>query len=152
MKKEPSLWCEPCGRYPSLETKVELTRTFEGHTFKAKLGAQRCPKCRKKFLKPDAEESFDRRMALRLVLCWPPRPAALRFIRQVIGMPAKELAELLGVTGETVSRWEHGRLSPGRQTLAVLAALVDIPRDSRVRKTLESLKHPRPLARLTLLD
>jgi putative zinc finger/helix-turn-helix YgiT family protein len=146
------LWCKACDRYPSGETTIEVTRTFEGHVFKANLDAQRCLKCRKKFLKPGADKDFDRRMALRLTQCWPPRPTALRLIREVIGLPAKELAALLGITPETVSRWEHGRLTPGRQTLAVLAELVESPKRSQARRTLDALRYPRPLPPLILLD
>ena len=37
----------------------------------------------------------------------------VRFIRRVIGMPAKEFAEALGMDPATLSRWENGRQTVG---------------------------------------
>jgi DNA-binding transcriptional regulator YiaG len=146
------LWCQRCNRYPEGVTTMDVSRTFDGHVFKAKLGARRCLKCHQKFLMQDADADFDRRIALRLALSWPPSPATLSLMRKVIGLSAKDLAALLGITRETVSRWEHGRLTPGRQTIALLAELADSGPNGRARKTLETLKNPRPLAAVILIN
>jgi DNA-binding transcriptional regulator YiaG len=146
------LWCQRCDRYPEGSTTMEASRTFDGHVFKAKLGARRCLKCHQKFLEQDAGEDFDRRIALRLALSWPPSPAAMKLMRTVIGLSTKDLAALLGITRETVSRWEHGRLTPGRQTIALLAQLVDSRGNCCAQRTLETLKNPRPLAAVILVE
>jgi len=131
---------------------MEASRTFDGHVFKAKLGARRCLKCHQKFLEQDAGEDFERRIALRLALSWPPTPALMKLMRNVLGLSVKDLAALLGITRETVSRWEHGRLTPGRQTIALLAQLIEGRGKCRARQTLETLQKPRPLAAIILLE
>jgi putative zinc finger/helix-turn-helix YgiT family protein len=146
------LWCPRCDRYPESTTTMDVSRTFDGHLFKAKVWAQRCLKCRRKFPDQDAAEDFERRIAFRLALSWPPSPAALKLMRKVIGLSAKDLAALLDIAPETISRWEHGRLTPGKQTIALLAQLAEKGTGSRARRTLETLKKPRPLAAVILVD
>jgi putative zinc finger/helix-turn-helix YgiT family protein len=146
------LWCQRCDRYPEGSTTMEVSRTFDGHLFKAKVRARRCLKCREKFPAPDSDQDLDRRIALRLALSWPPSPAAMGLMRKVIGLSARDLAALLGVAPETVSRWEHGRLTPGRQTVALLAQLAHSQGNCLASQTLETLKKPYPLAEVIFLD
>jgi DNA-binding transcriptional regulator YiaG len=44
----------------------------------------------------------------------------IRFLRKVLGWPAKKLAERLDVREETVSRWESGKLTMGPSTEKLL--------------------------------
>ena len=46
---------------------------------------------------------------------------AIRYLRQQLGMTQEELAQALGITVGTVSRWEKGRFRPSRlaRTLVV---------------------------------
>lgn len=50
---------------------------------------------------------------------------ALRHMRKALGLRAAELAELLGVTPETVSHWETGKVQPSRAAFVAVAALVE---------------------------
>lgn len=50
----------------------------------------------------------------------------IRFLRRTLGWPAKQLARVLGVRDETVSRWETGREAiavPSEKLLRVLVGL-----------------------------
>jgi len=49
---------------------------------------------------------------------------AFRFMRKAAGLRAKELAELLDVTPETISRWEKEHRQPDRKAMMVLGDLV----------------------------
>ncbi len=49
---------------------------------------------------------------------------ALRWLRKTLGMKAIELAGVLGVTPETVSRWENDRLELDPVVWVVLGAIV----------------------------
>ncbi len=48
----------------------------------------------------------------------------VRWLRKMIGLEARELAEVLGVTAETVSRWENDRLEIDAVAWVVLGAIV----------------------------
>ncbi len=49
---------------------------------------------------------------------------AFRFMRKSLGMPAVDLAGLLGVTPETLSHWETGKHELPRHAAALLATIV----------------------------
>jgi putative transcriptional regulator len=44
----------------------------------------------------------------------------IRFMRQQLGMTQEELAQALGITVGTVSRWEKGRFRPSRLARALI--------------------------------
>ncbi len=56
---------------------------------------------------------------------------ALRHMRSTLLLRAADLAHLLGVTPETISHWETGRLPPARAAFVVVAAMVDDVRAGR---------------------
>lgn len=45
----------------------------------------------------------------------------IRYLRQQLGMTQEELAQALGITVGTVSRWEKGRFRPSRLARALIA-------------------------------
>ena len=48
-----------------------------------------------------------------------------KHLRKTLGLKATNLADLLGVTSETISRWENGHNEPDRAVWATLEQLVD---------------------------
>ena len=48
-----------------------------------------------------------------------------KYLRKALGLKATELADLLGVTAETISRWENGHNEADRAVWATLDLLVD---------------------------
>ncbi len=46
--------------------------------------------------------------------------AVFKYLRKAVGLKATELADLLGVTAETVSRWENGHNEADRAVWAAL--------------------------------
>ena len=73
----------------------------------------------------------------------------MRFMRKAAGLRALELAELLGVTPETVSRWETGKQPLEHRAMAILGSIV-VERYEGRNSTLENLKalrNPRKLGR-----
>lgn len=44
----------------------------------------------------------------------------VRYLRQQLGMTQEELAQALGITVGTVSRWEKGRFRPSRLARALI--------------------------------
>lgn len=71
---------------------------------------------------------------------------AFRFMGKALGMRAVDLAELLGVAAETVSRWETGKLAMDRCTFAAVAAMVSdrIEGHERTADSLRAAREPHP--------
>lgn len=64
---------------------------------------------------------------------------AIRYLRQQLGMTQEELAQALGITVGTVSRWEKGRFRPSRLARALI---LDFARAHNVTVNLKaSVKH-----------
>lgn len=51
--------------------------------------------------------------------------AVFKYLRKALGLEATELADLLGVTPETISRWENGHDEADRALWATLDLLLD---------------------------
>ncbi len=59
--------------------------------------------------------------------------ALLSWTRRSLGLLATDLAALLGITAETVSRWENDRVEPEPAVWNVIADLVDDRLEGRTR-------------------
>lgn len=63
----------------------------------------------------------------------------IRYLRQQLGMTQEELAQALGITVGTVSRWEKGRFRPSRLARALI---LDFARAHNVTVNLKtSVRH-----------
>ncbi len=78
-------------------------------------------------------------------------PNTFRFMRKAVGLGAGELAELLDVTRETVSRWENGKQPLERRALAIVGGLVldRIDGKTQTADRLRALRQPPKLAKTT---
>ena len=74
---------------------------------------------------PEGVVFLDRIRALALPMTRPVSPGYLARLREALGMTQRELAERLGVTILTVSRWERGTRRPGDANLEALRMLAD---------------------------
>ena len=82
-----------------------------------------------------AEEAVTRELVARGI-----RDSAIfKHLRKAVGLKASELADLLGVTAETVSRWENGHNEADRAVWATLDQLVE-DHYARRSTTLDRLK------------
>lgn len=81
----------------------------------------------------------------------PPRSSALGTLRRLVGMTEEELAEALGVTPETISRWERGKSLVTDEKLARAVEKLSLPRSDlelavataeRLGRTGEVAAHP----------
>jgi putative zinc finger/helix-turn-helix YgiT family protein len=145
--------CYECKSKKLVATKVELSRTIAGRTFKAKVKATRCAECGERTYAGDDLGAFDLAVAGELARHGQVSAEAFSFTRRALGMRALELAELLDVTNETISRWEHGKQSLDRRAVALLASIVLDRLEGRTT-TLDRLKallKPERLPRLVHL-
>jgi len=68
---------------------------------------------------------------------------AFKFVRKALGLRAADLGDLLGVSAETVSRWENSHRAAERSVWNTLADLVS-DKLHGTRTTLDRLTAPRP--------
>jgi len=80
------------------------------------------------FLEGDEVQRQEREIATGLVARGVRTAAEFRFVRKMAGFRANEIAELLGVRPETVSRWERGEAEIPRSATFALGELFDRPR------------------------
>lgn len=135
--------CAVC-RGPLEPALVEDTIKVDGHTFAAQLPAQRCTKCSETYLTADAVGQFELAVALRLADAGAGSGDGFRFMRKALGLKSVELAGLLDVAAETMSRWESGKLTVPRSSAALLTAMVHDTVDGKTttRDQLSRLQKP----------
>lgn len=145
-----------CGRCDGLlvSRKVDVSRDVGDHVFIAALPARHCRSCGETSYEAAILQRFDLHVANRLAEAGVGSGAAFRFMRKALGLRAVDLAELLDVSAETLSRWETEKRALDRGALAVLAACV---RDALAGRTstldtLRALRTPRALEKRVQLD
>ena len=122
--------CGSCGE-PTVKRvhleRYETTRSHDGREYPLsvpELDAYQCDSCMEVTLDDDGEERVTVALydAAKLL-----RPAQIRSERERLGYMAKELAELLGVSPSTLSRWENGNQIQQRQTDRSMRQLFAVP-------------------------
>jgi YgiT-type zinc finger domain-containing protein len=134
--------------------KVDATREVAGHVFIASLPARQCKACGEISYEGAVLQRFDLHVATRLAESGVSSGAVFRFLRKALGLRAVDLAELLDVSAETLSRWETDKRAVDRGGLAVLASCVRDALAGRTETldTLRALRTPRTLEKRVQLD
>ena len=98
----------------------------DGIEFRGAVEGDGCPACDEALVGHDELRRFDLLVADVLAQQAERRPERVRFMRRALGLKGVELARLLDVTPETVSRWEHGAADREMDTrsFALLGAMV----------------------------
>lgn len=138
--------CVQCGHVGLEDGQADDQIVIGERTFTASLPAQICPECGESYTGLEALGQLELAVAAALARDGTRSPEAFRFMRKALGLPAVELAELLDVTPETISRWEHGKLRVERRALALIGALVLEREEGRstILDHLRALKDPPP--------
>lgn len=117
------------------------------HQFTAKIQSMKCSQCGMlAFCGPDLEK-FELAVAIKLANAGEMNGEIARFLRKALGLKAKELAILLNVVPETVSRWENNKIVIDHASAALLCTMVFDMAEGRETavKALKSLLEPQPL-------
>lgn len=111
----------------------EERRTVSGQTFATMLRGRKCTACEFKAFDGASLEGFERAIAQHIAEHGPVSGEAFKWMRKAgLAMRAVDLAALLGVAPETLSRWETGEREVPRAEWAAVAALVlEQPREKR---------------------
>lgn len=116
--------CAICGENTLKAGVVEETVQVGALRFTASVPGKVCSSCGEAILSGETVRALERQVAGALSHSGAGTPEAFRYMRKVIGLRALEVAELFGVTPETVSRWENGERSPEPRAVKLLGALV----------------------------
>ncbi len=115
--------CPVCGQGELKTGVVELERVVAGKSFTAKAQALVCGECAENFVSDEALEAFELAIASKLA-SGPADGPGFKFMRRVLGLRGADLAQLLQVSLETISRWETGKRAVDHRGFALLGLLV----------------------------
>ncbi len=116
--------CPTCGSARWKQGTTPHAEVVDGRKFKADLPAKICGKCGEAIVALTELDRFEVEVALALAHAGAHSGPAIRTMRKAIGLSATALAELLDVSLETISRWEHGSRAAPRPAVATLGAMV----------------------------
>lgn len=116
--------CPHCQSTELRDEAIECERAVGESAFSSLIPAQTCASCGHSYPEGPALLRFNRAVARALVTSGVVSPEAFRFLRKTAGLKAAELADYLGVTAETVSRWETGKQGISRSNMLALGSLV----------------------------
>lgn len=113
-------------------------------TYYTSVPMKECPGCREGYVDGPALKACELAVAAEVASRGPVSGTSFRFMRKVLGIRGNEMAELLGVRPETISRWEQGRGEVDRSAWTVLSSMVLEERDGSraLRERLETLRRP----------
>jgi putative zinc finger/helix-turn-helix YgiT family protein len=90
-----------------------------------------CPACEGLLFDASELERVDRVAAAAVVRRGVQTSKEFRFVRKTAGLRAVDVADLLGVRPETVSRWERGEVEIPRAIAFVLGELFEHPKAAK---------------------
>lgn len=136
--------CAECKHEGLHDTKQTRTRTVAGHTFQVDLDAQTCPACGTSFYSAKTVRQYETVIAVWLARHGVHDGEAIRLMRSVLKLKGVELAALLDVAPETLSRWEKEHREPDRKATALVASMVldRMEGNDRTLQRLRSLQNP----------
>jgi putative zinc finger/helix-turn-helix YgiT family protein len=117
--------CAICSQGTLKKASVEISREVDGHRFVTRIPGRVCGACGEEFYDGDNVRLFELMISHILAHSGVSSGTAFKFMRKAIGMRAADLARLLAVTPETISRWETGKHPIERAILVLLGLLVD---------------------------
>jgi len=146
--------CHTCGHVRLHDGEAELTRVVCGRTFVGRVPAQVCPQCGEWVVTDSRVGQFEAAVARALVASGIDQGEAVRWLRTTAGLRGVDLAEMLGVVPETVSRWETGRTTIDRATLHPLGRLAIEAGEgcSDTAAALRAMGTPRKLPEIVRVD
>lgn len=114
--------CTVCKKGTLHPAEIPLEREVAGHRFTTTVRGSKCDACGEGQYRGVDLGRFEREIARALTTA-APTGETIKYVRKALGYTGRELGELLGVTVETVSRWEREAHPIDRQAWALLGLL-----------------------------
>jgi putative zinc finger/helix-turn-helix YgiT family protein len=141
-RPEPRAHCPLCKSRKIKRGTFTDSQTIAGVRFTAEVPADVCGACGESFVwindVGDFETAVARQLALRSVCVG----EAFKYMRKTLSLRAVDLAELFGVTPETISHWENGKPDALAFTLLGSMVLEYIEGQESIRERLRALRNP----------
>lgn len=102
----------------------ELLQKVGGRKFTGVVPCRRCATCGERYVDAAHALAFEADVVTYLALHGLASGETLRLMRKSLGLTAQQLAELLRVAPETISRWEHGKRNVDLSAWAMVASLL----------------------------
>ena len=138
-----------CHKCSSEMNRAKLSHVIEvgADRFEVEVLGWECPEDGETLVEGDQIERAELAVASELACAGRVNKDSFRFLRVVLRWSGREAAERLGVTPETISRWENGQRELERFAWLVLASIVRDKKDKRddTQQLLDVVNHPRPL-------
>lgn len=144
--------CVQCGG-ALVDATEEIQTRVDDLLFLIEAPAQQCVNCKETYISGAVHERLDLLVANQLSKSGILSGSIFRFMRKSLGIRANDLAQLLGVSPETVSRWETGKRDVDRASFAAVGAMISDALGGRA-DTVERLrslvepKRPGPVTKL----
>jgi len=116
--------CTKCGGSRFRKGGEAMARKLDGRTFRGTLPATVCTKCGEVFVDGKEIARFDAEIAARMARDGAPSGASFQWMRKAMGLRGADLAPLLDVSAETLSRWETGERTVPRTAWVLLSRIV----------------------------
>ena len=116
--------CASCGHAGLVDDYASSSVRVGQKIFSALLPARTCPACNEAYIAHETLARFEMTVAKALVERAARDGSSFAFMRKALGLRSVELAELLAVAPETISRWEHDKIPVEHCAMALLGALV----------------------------
>lgn len=132
----------------------EQTRSVSGTTFVVRGASYTCRKCRSDVFFEEDRARIDLEVASVLAMRAEPAGERFRFLRFALALRGIEVAALLGVTAETVSRWENDQRAVDLNAWVTLGSMV-LERAGHPPATLRrllALQNPKKMPKTIRLD
>jgi DNA-binding XRE family transcriptional regulator len=120
---------------------------FGDYVFVAEVPATKCLDCGQTLSAPGALDVMAGRIVQEFLRAGDFNATALRIMRSLLRLKAVQMATLLGVRPETISRWETGRWPISRPAAIALGSLFADFLEGRetTRNLIQALQAPRPV-------
>ena len=92
---------------------------------------QACRDCGEPTFSDDEMKAIERQAAVALAARGVRTGKEFKYVRKVVGLQARELAMLIDVRPETISRWERDEVEIPLMAAFVLAQLLEHPRSTK---------------------
>ncbi len=116
--------CPVCEKGTLKSAEQTLNDEVNGHVFTAIVMGEACDACGEGIVDGRDIERFELGVVRALLDAGDDSPEVFHLARKTLGLTAVDLAGMLRVTSETISRWENGKHPIDSMALAILALLV----------------------------
>ena len=139
-------------RFERVERK--LVRTVGDQVFSAPIPAARCVDCGEGYIDAKDGMRFEAAIAVELARRGADSGEAFRYMRRHLGLRGGDLAGLLSVAPETVSRWETGQrpVDPAAARLLGVLVIEQAAGRAETLERLRALRRPRRTPKNIRLD